>query len=258
MGTAGETVLAEAYAQRKSLKVGSSMKLNDKTFSVVGLAKPPLGGQSADVYLTLGDLQALSARAGRVNVVLVRADSASQVSRVEKAIGDAFPGAQVSSAKDLADRVSGSLVDASKLASTLGVVLAAVALAAAFLIAGLLTAASVAKRVRELGTLKAIGWKQKLVVRQIVGESLVQGVLGGVVGSALGIAAAAAIAAFGPTLNASAAPSGQAAVLFGLGRTAAAAPTITSGNLASRSTLAKLCLPSATSFRVCGPAPRYS
>ena len=42
------------------------------------------------------------------------------------------------------------------------------------------------------------------------------------------------------------------------GRAAAAAPTITIGLLASRSVAGKLCLPSATSFSVCGPAPRYS
>ncbi len=39
-------------------------------------------------------------------------------------------------------------------------------------------------------------------------------------------------------------------------RATAAAPTMTSGCLAWRSTPEKACLPSATSRRVCGPAPR--
>ena len=39
----------------------------------------------------------------------------------------------------------------------------------------LLTLSSVAKRTKELGTLKAIGWPQSKVVRQVSGESLVQG-----------------------------------------------------------------------------------
>ena len=77
-----------------------------------------------------------------------------------------------------------------------------VGLLSAFLIASLLTLSSVTKRVRELGTLKALGWSQRLVVRQVTGESLIQGLLGGALGVLLGIAGALAIGAFGPTLEA--------------------------------------------------------
>ena len=55
---------------------------------------------------------------------------------------------------------------------------------------------------RELGTLKALGWTQRLVVRQVVGESLAQGVAGGLLGVALGILGALAVGAFGVTLTA--------------------------------------------------------
>ena len=221
-GTAGakEAVLAEAYAGRKNLKVGSTLDLNGEIYTVVGLARPPLGGQTADVYLPLADLQRLSSRSERANVLLVRAESAADVDDLTKRIEEAFPGAKVTSAKDLADQVSGSLVDAAGLADRLGNVLAVVVLAAAFLVAMLLTLSSVAKRVRELGTLKAIGWSQRMVVRQVVGESLVQGLLGGVLGAGLGVGAAALAASLSPTLQASA-PAGGPSGLFGLGQVAA-------------------------------------
>jgi ABC-type antimicrobial peptide transport system permease subunit len=70
------------------------------------------------------------------------------------------------------------------------------------MIASLLTLTSVSKRFRELGTLKAIGWQQRTIVRQIAGESLFQGFLGGVLGVVLGLICAAAITAFGPELEA--------------------------------------------------------
>jgi ABC-type antimicrobial peptide transport system permease subunit len=60
----------------------------------------------------------------------------------------------------------------------------------------------VAKRIRELGTLKAVGWSQWRVVRQVSGEALAQGLLGGALGVLLGLAGAAAISAFGPQLHA--------------------------------------------------------
>jgi putative ABC transport system permease protein len=219
-GDAKEAVLAEAYAGRKNLKVGSTLDLNGEIYTVVGLARPPLGGQTADVYLPLSDLQRLSSRSERSNVLLVRATSAADVADLTTRIEEAFPGAKVTNAKDLADQVSGSLVDAAGLADRLGNVLAVVVLGAAFLVAMLLTLASVAKRVRELGTLKAIGWPQRMVVRQVVGESLVQGLMGGVLGAVLGIGAAALAASLSPTLQASA-PAGGPSGLFGLGQVAA-------------------------------------
>ncbi len=91
---------------------------------------------------------------------------------------------------------------------------------AAFLLAVLLTLSSVGERVRELGTLKALGWTQSLVVRQVMGESLAQGILGGLVGVSLGIAATAAIGAFGPTLTASS-NTGGGDGFFGLGQVTA-------------------------------------
>ena len=108
----------------------------------------------------------------------------------------------MTTAADLADRVSGTLVDAKNLAGTLGTALMIVGLLAAFLIASLLTLSSVTKRIRELGTLKAIGWSQRLVVRQVTGESLIQGLLGGLIGVVVGVIGALAIGAFGPTLEA--------------------------------------------------------
>ena len=88
--------------------------------------------------------------------------------------------------------------------------LSIVALVAAFLIASLLTLASVTKRVRELGTLKAIGWSQVRVVRQVAGESLVQGLLGGVLGVVLGLLGVLAIDAVAPALQATVAAAADA------------------------------------------------
>lgn len=201
-GDAREAILNESYASRENLGLGDTVKLGGKTFTVVGLAKTPLGGQSSDVYVKLSQLQALSDRVGRVNTAYVRAGSADDVDSVASAIEGTLHGASVTTASDLASRVSGTLVDAKNLAGSLGKALVIVGLLAAFLIASLLTLSSVTKRVRELGTLKALGWSQRLVVRQVTGESLVQGLLGGAVGVVVGIAGALAITAFGPTLQA--------------------------------------------------------
>jgi putative ABC transport system permease protein len=223
-----EALVSTAYAAKHSLKVGSLLNLNGTSFTVVGLVNPPLGGQSADVYLPLTQLQKLAHETGLANVILVRATSSSKVGAVQAAIKRALPQAQIASSKQVADKISGSLVDASNLSHNLGLVLSIVAAAAAFLLAALLALSSVGKRVRELGTLKALGWTQRMVVRQIAGESLAQGAVGGVLGIALGVVAALAINAFGPTLTASSATGGGSSLLgAGSVRTATSSVSLT-------------------------------
>ena len=219
-----EALVADSYAASNGLALGSKLDLNGMSFAVVGLVKPPLGGQSADVYIPLTKLQTLSSEKNLTNVVLVRADSGTSVGEVQKAIEARFPNAQVASAKQVTDQISGSLVDASNLSHRLGIALAALAAFAAFLLAALLTLASVGKRVRELGTLKALGWTQRQVVRQVVGESFAQGVAGGLLGLALGVGVTAAIGAFAPTLAATSSTGGGDGA-FGLG--ALSARTVT-------------------------------
>ncbi len=209
-GHAREVILNASYAARKDLGIGDGVTLGDKRFTVVGFASAPLGGQASDMYVKLSQLQAMSDRKGRVNTVYVRAESADAVSGVAARIRGDFPGAETTTSQDLADRVTGSLADAKDLAGKLGGALTIVGLVAAFLIAGLLTLSSVTKRTRELGTLKAIGWPQRLVVRQVTGEALAQGALGGILGALIGVAGAALVSAIGPELKATVAQAASA------------------------------------------------
>jgi putative ABC transport system permease protein len=232
---AGEAVLNLAYARQNDLSVGDKVTLGKKSFTVVGLAETPLGGEASDLYVKLGELQTLAGRKGRINSINVRAESSDDVASVASSIRRSFDGASVTTAEDLAGRVSGSLVDARELAGRLGTALVIVALLAAFLIASLLTLSSVTKRVRELGTLKALGWRQWLVVRQVAGESVLQGALGGLIGIALGVAGALLIEAASPTLEATFAQAAQQGPRFigpggfGQGDVASASTTVDVG-----------------------------
>jgi ABC-type lipoprotein release transport system permease subunit len=202
-GDRREVVVGDSYAKANGVAVGDRVELMDARYRVVGIARAPLGGSSSDLYLKLDQLQTAADREDRVNTVLVRATNADQVAAVEAGIGRTLEGASVTTAADLADRVGGSLSDTKALSDQLGLALTIVALVAAFLIASLLTLSSVTKRIRELGTLKALGWPRRTVVRQVTGESLAQGALGGIIGGLLGVSAAAAINAIGLTLEAS-------------------------------------------------------
>lgn len=197
----GEVLVNTAYASTKTLKAGGTITLNKKSYRIVGLVAPTLTGNVSDIYFPLSTMQSLASAPKYVNEVLVAVKSASDVPAVTAAIKADLPGATVLTAKSLADQVTGSLSNAHKLASDLGGALAIVVLLAAFLIAGLLTLSSVAKRVREIGSLRAIGWSRGAVVRQVMAETTGIGIAGGLIGVAIGVGICAVIAAVGPALS---------------------------------------------------------
>src|SRR5205823_14802748 len=154
---------------------------------------------TADVYFPLGTMQQLADKSGRVSMGPVKAKDAGSVDKVAGEIRKMLPGAQVVTTKALADQVTGSLKDAKNLADRLGGVLAVIVLAAAFAIAVLLTLSSVAQRVREIGTLRAIGCGRGMVVRQLLLETMGIGLLGGIVGPGVGLGALAAVSQSAPS-----------------------------------------------------------
>jgi putative ABC transport system permease protein len=179
-------VIDSSYAKSASLKVGSTVTLASTSFKVVGIVTDPASDSSADVYISLARAQALSSSTGKVNTIYVAADSSADISAVQKEIQKAVPGSTVTTSADLASEVTGSLASASSLANNLGRWLAIAALLAAFLLASLLTISAVSRRVREFGTLKALGWRSRRIVGQVIGESLAMGVIGGIIGIGLG------------------------------------------------------------------------
>jgi putative ABC transport system permease protein len=140
---------------------------------------------------------------GAVNTIYVSAASASDISAVSSEISHVLPTATVTTSSDLASEVTGSLSSVSMLANSLGKWLAVAVLAAAFGLASILTVSAVSRRVREFGTLKAMGWRSRRIIRQIMGEAIVIGIVGGAAGVAIGYGAAALIQALAPPLTAS-------------------------------------------------------
>jgi len=99
--------------------------------------------------------------------------------------------------------IGGAVATASGLAARLGTWVAAAALAASFALAALLTLASVARRVREFGTLKALGWQARRITAQILAETVTVGIAGTLAGVVLGCAGTALVSALGPALTVS-------------------------------------------------------
>ena len=204
-----EALVDANYAKSHSLKLGDSVTLANKKFTIVGIVTQPESTSPPEVYVPLNTAQALAIYPptgktfkNEVDTIYVTAASAADISAVQHEIQQLIPSATVTSSASLASQITGSLSSTAKLANELGKWLSILVLIAAFAVASLLTLAAVARRTPEFGTLKALGWRGSRIVSQVLGESLLTGIAGGVAGIGLGFAGVAIIDAVAPKLSA--------------------------------------------------------
>jgi putative ABC transport system permease protein len=220
------------YAAANNLKTGSVISIAKTKFTVTGIVTQPQASNPPNVYIPLARAQALGTSQGKslasqVNTIYVTAASSNEISAVQKEISGLLPSATVTTPASLASQVSGSLASTASLANDLGRWLSVLVLIAAFAVACLLTMAAVTRRVREFGTLKALGWRSRRIIAQVIGESIAMGVLGAAIGTGLGFAGAAIINAIAPALSATVqTATGQQMRAFGPSGAQSSAPTI--------------------------------
>ena len=204
---ANVAVVDSNYATSNKLRVGSTITIDKTKFTVIGIVTQPQSGSPPEVYIPLARAQALGSSGdtnltNKVNTIYVTARSAADIPAVQKEIKQLLPGDTVNTASSLASQVTGSLSSTARLANDLGRWLSILVLIAAFAVASLLTMAAVGRRVWEFGTLKALGWRSRRIIVQVIGESVAMGVLGAAAGVGLGFAGAAIIDTIAPKLSA--------------------------------------------------------
>jgi putative ABC transport system permease protein len=202
---ANVAVADSAYAASHGLKTGSALTIAGTRFTLIGIVRQAPGSNAPDLYIPLARAQVLASGPGgsaknKVNIIYVQAVSAADVGTVTGEISRLLTKATVTNSASLANGVAGSLKTTAELARSLGIWLAVLVLLAAVAVASLLTVAAVARRVREFGTLKALGWRSGRIAAQVMGETIAMGIAGAAAGIALGLVGAVAASAAAPKL----------------------------------------------------------
>lgn len=179
-------VVDEHYAQFYGIRVGGDVTVAGRRFTVVGLVTLPDASQAAaaNIYLPIGVARALAqVPDGQVNEVHVRVrdarDTDAVVSRIESTVGDVS-----AVTTDSLVQVFGAI---GRISARFSTVAGVVALLASVVLAGLALHGLVAERRREIGLLRAIGWRRRDVVRSFGVEAAVVATAGGLVGVLLGV-----------------------------------------------------------------------
>ena len=177
----GEIVLEKHYAKFHRTALGGTMMIEGRPFTVVGLLEIKEGSQiaSANVYLSLVDAQKLlSGEARGVNVVYLRLQNPSQLTKIKSRIGRELPGVSVTSSDSFLELMGG----VSKISDQFSLLVSIIALGGAIFLIIKTMLGNLVARSREIGILKAVGWTEKDVQKQLMGEALLQSLAGGLVG----------------------------------------------------------------------------
>ncbi len=183
-----EIILGELLASNLNKKVGDTVQLQGSAFTVVGIYRGGSALEAGAVFMPIDPLQQLSSLQGKVSGFHVRlrpapaGESAEHyLKRAQGEIETALPGLNAQAA---ADRAANNQFVGLAHAVAWGTSL--IALLMGILGIANTMAMSVFERTREIGILRAIGWKTWRVLLLIQVEATVLGFIGGILGIGIG------------------------------------------------------------------------
>jgi putative ABC transport system permease protein len=185
-----EVMLGEVLAENLGKKVGDTLELQGAPFRVVGVFRGGSAFETGSALLPLGQLQKLADLGDKVSAFHVRLRPAgpgeSEQQHIQKArasIEAALPGLKAVPAGERAQNNQLATLARSTAWGTSLIALLIGALGIANTMA-----MSVFERTREIGVLRALGWRRWRVMKLILMEAAALGFVGGVLGLAAGLA----------------------------------------------------------------------
>ena len=174
-------LLGHELAQTLRKKVGDKIPLfDDGDYTVMGIVKSSNPYESSSMWVSLSALQKFMGREGQVTgyAVVVDQPEEAEVNRICKEISALGPNIEAKSAiESVSDTTEIRFIQAmSWVISAIAIIIGAVGMLNTMIM-------SVSERTREIGILRAIGWRRTRIVRMILTESVLLSLCGGILGS---------------------------------------------------------------------------
>ncbi|MEW5720668.1 MAG: FtsX-like permease family protein, partial [Chloroflexota bacterium] len=230
--TPRDMLLGKVAAKNLKKKVGDTVHVSGASFRIVGIYETGTGYEDGASVITLSEAQKLFKRPNQVSWYFVKLKDLSQAETIARQIEAKFPEVTVTKSSEYADKTNDmqSFRTMTAALSFLSILIGGIGIMNAMLM-------SVFERTREIGTLRALGWRRRRVVGMIVRESLALSFFSGLVGIAIGMGLGRLIElepTMGPFLKAVYSPTllAQAMIVaLALGMTGALYPAARAANL---------------------------
>ncbi len=181
--TSGDQAIVDpVWQQQRNARLGSTVQLFERPFTIVGVYEPPGGGR---VKIPLSTLQDQEGAEGRASAILVAANDPAKQDDVAARIKERFPDDQIIFTRDLPE-IYASGVPALNVFIK---VVVGVASAISMLVILLAMYTTVTERTRQIGILKALGMSKTGIAWVIEQEAILVSLLGVTVGVGLTFAA---------------------------------------------------------------------
>ncbi len=177
-----QILLGKITAENFNKQVGESFRLNDVTYRVVGIYETGVSLEDGGAVMSLDDAQGLFDKKYKVNYFNVKVEDKARIDEIKSEIEARWPELIASRSGDASQQD-----DAINMYRSFGWFLGIFAIMVGGLGMMNTTMMSVLERTREIGVLRAMGWKASRVVWLIMGESLALAIGGGLLGIGLGI-----------------------------------------------------------------------
>ena len=186
-GDRGRVMLGKILAGNIGVHVGDTIDFYSEQFEIVGIFDSFSVYESGAIFVLLAELQRLMDRPGKVTGYVVQAappGDAAAVEELRESINSLDPNIRAVAVSEFVRNISQIRVirAAAWVTSVIAVVIGVVGVLNTMI-------TSVFERVREIGTLRAIGWRKRRVMSMVIAESLLLSFVAAIVGNLLGASA---------------------------------------------------------------------
>ncbi|MDP2951767.1 MAG: ABC transporter permease [Chloroflexota bacterium] len=181
--TSRDLLLGSQVSRQLRKEPGDTLDIGGKTFRVAGVLEEQLSQEDGVVFADLREAGLLLGKPGKVSLIEVSSwCAACPIDIVVEQISAKLPHARVMAIQQLVQAELGQV----ELVTRFSWVLCGVVLFIGSLIVLITMMASVTERTHEIGVFRALGFRQSHIIRIIMLEGVIIGLLGGGIGVAVG------------------------------------------------------------------------
>mgnify|MGYP006286908935 CR=1 FL=1 len=183
LSTNRQIIIGRVAADNLDKEVGETLRIFDSVYRIVGIYETGVPFEDGGGVVTLRDAQNLFGQPHKVSFLAIRLEDPGQADAVEQAIEARFPEVAISETSEFSEETTDLQMMKS---STWAIAFLALLVGGAGMTNTMVM--SVFERTREIGVLRALGWRKRRVVWMILRESVALSLLGGALGLAIGVA----------------------------------------------------------------------